>query len=194
MPQCVHTLLVCVDVSGSAEEVNWGCVYKENLCAFVNGDSLIAGHMLFKVVLSACLVIITCCSVSFMILDEIEMYGCTIQKLFNTLCHRGFLSETRYNDFTVWIFREELKSIVCIYIDEMCAIAVCCVFVRLRMDLDWYLRNASSLSKCHSLVNICYSSFTMLSAGVYCIVVAEHMQALTCMFVYGKHNQLVVER
>jgi len=34
----------------------------------------------------------------------------------------------------------------------------------------------------------------VVSQGLLCIVVAEHMQALTCMFAYGKHNQLVVER
>lgn len=145
------------------------CVYIENLCAFVN-------QSLMKVALSACLVIITRCSVSFMILEETEMHGCPIQKLFTVLCTNR---ETRYNDFLWEFFREELLCVY-IYIDETYAQ---CVFVRLQMDLDRFPADASSLSKCHSLVNICHSSFTLLSAAVYCIVV--HMQALTCMFAFG---------
>lgn len=98
------------------------CVFTENLCAFVNGDSFI-GHM--KVVLSACLVIIT----SFMILDETEMHGCPVQKLFTILCNRGtliFLSETKYNDLSVGIFKgTAFKYGPHIHRQDICTIAVC---------------------------------------------------------------------
>lgn len=186
-PVCAYTVSVCGCIRFS-----WGsdlrlsyrnsfvCVFTENLCAFVNGESLI-GHM--QVVLSACLMIITW--------DETEMHGCIIQNVFSALCHRGtliFLSETRYNDLFVGIFQGRAFKVSFTYTVHtwgMRTIAVCCVFVRLPMDLDWYLGNASPLSKCHSLVNICHSSFTLLSAGVYCIDVAVRVHTLTCMFAYG---------